>query len=309
MNLVQALERLVDPVTRGDPMGPLLWTCSSAARLAEHLRSAGHPVSERTVNRLLHELGYSLQANRKTLEGAQHADRDAQFKHINRRGRAFQALRQPVVDTKKKELVGEYRNGGREWRPKGQPERVKVHDFVDKTLGKAIPYGIYDVTGDSGWVSVGEDHDTAVFAVETLRRWWLKMGSVAYPQARRLLITADGGGSNSSRSRLWKVELQKFADATGLRVSVCHQVEQDRASDVLPHYRELASAVGESGSGGEPDRAYENQERLEDPLGVGREQLPDRADGERRTDAGSAEAGSVSRVELPTDSQRVRETP
>ena len=319
-NLVQALERLVDPVTRGDPMGPLLWTCSSAARLAEHLRSAGHPVSERTVNRLLHELGYRLQANRKTLEGAQHADRDAQFKHINRRGRAFQALRQPVVsvDTKKKELVGEYRNGGREWRPKGQPERVKVHDFVDKTLGKAIPYGIYDVTGDSGWVSVGEDHDTAVFAVETLRRWWLKMGSVAYPQARRLLITADGGGSNSSRSRLWKVELQKFADATGLRVSVCHfpprheQVEQDRASDVLPHYRELAwEAVGESGSGGEPDRAYENQERLEDPLGVGREQLPDRADGERRTDAGSeSEAGSVSRrMELPTDSQRVTKNP
>ena len=164
--LTQALERLVDPVTRGDPMGPLLWTCSSAARLAEELQAAGHPVSERTVNRLLHELGYSLQANRKTLEGTQHVDRDAQFKHINRRVRAFQALRQPVVsvDTKKKELVGEYRNGGREWRPKGQPERVKVHDFVDKTLGKAIPYGIYDVTGDTGWVSVGEDHDTAVFA-------------------------------------------------------------------------------------------------------------------------------------------------
>ena len=222
--LTQALERLVDPVTRGDPMGPLLWTCSSAARLAEELQAAGHPVSERTVNRLLHELGYSLQANRKTLEGTQHVDRDAQFKHINRRVRAFQALRQPVVsvDTKKKELVGEYRNGGREWRPKGQPERVKVHDFVDKTLGKAIPYGIYDVTRDTGWVSVGEDHDTAVFAVETLRRWWQRMGQVAYPQARRLLITADGGGSNSSRSRLWKVELQQFADATGLRISVCH---------------------------------------------------------------------------------------
>ena len=222
--LAGALERLVDPVTRGDPMGPLLWTCSSAARLAEELQAAGHPVSERTVNRLLHELGYSLQANRKTLEGTQHVDRDAQFKHINRRVRAFQALRQPVVsvDTKKKELVGEYRNGGREWRPKGQPERVKVHDFVDKTLGKAIPYGIYDVTRDTGWVSVGEDHDTAVFAVETLRRWWQRMGQVAYPQARRLLITADGGGSNSSRSRLWKVELQQFADATGLRISVCH---------------------------------------------------------------------------------------
>ena len=223
-NLTQALERLVDPVTRGDPMGPLLWTCSSAARLAEELQAIGHPVSERTVNRLLHELGYSLQANRKTLEGNQHADRDAQFKYLNLRVRAYQRVLQPVVsvDTKKKELIGEYRNGGREWRPKGRPEQVKVHDFVDKTLGKAIPYGIYDVTRDNGWVSVGEDHDTAVFAVETLRRWWLRMGSAAYPQARRLLITADGGGSNGSRNRLWKVELQKFADATGLRVSVCH---------------------------------------------------------------------------------------
>ena len=222
--LAHALERLVDPVTRGDPMGPLLWTCSSAARLATELTAAGHPASERTVNRLLHELGYSLQANRKTLEGAQHADRDAQFKHINRRVRAFQRLRQPVVsvDTKKKELVGEYRNGGREWRPKGQPERVKVHDFVDKELGKAIPYGVYDVTNDTGWVSVGEDHDTSAFAVETLRRWWLRMGSAAYPEAKRLLITADGGGSNSSRSRLWKVELQKFADASELSISVCH---------------------------------------------------------------------------------------
>ena len=222
--LTRALERLVDPVTRGDPMGPLLWTCSSAARLATELTAAGHRVSERSVNRLLHELGYSLQANRKTLEGAQHADRDAQFKHINRRVRAFQRVRQPVVsvDTKKKELLGEYRNGGREWRPKGQPQQVKVHDFVDKTLGKAIPYGVYDVTRDSGWVSVGVDHDTAVFAVETLRRWWHRMGSAAYPQARRLLITADGGGSNSSRSRLWKVELQQFADATGLCISVCH---------------------------------------------------------------------------------------
>ena len=246
--LVQALERLVDPVTRGDPMGPLRWTCSSAARLARELSAAGHPVSERTVNRLLHELGYSLQANRKTLEGAQHADRDAQFKHINRRVRAFQALRQPVVsvDTKKKELVGEYYNGGREWRPKGQPQAVKVHDFVDKTLGKAIPYGIYDVTGNSGWVSVGEDHDTAVFAVETLRRWWQQMGRAAYPQARRLLITADGGGSNSSRSRLWKVELQKFADATGLCVSVCHfppgtskwnQIEHRMFSHITENWR------------------------------------------------------------------------
>ena len=222
--LANALERLVDRVTRGDPMGPWLWTCSSAARLATELTAAGHPVSERTVNRLLHELGYSLQANRKTLEGKQHADRDAQFNHINRRVRALQRLRQPVVsvETKKKELIGQFRNGGREWRPQGDPQRVKVHDFVDKELGKAIPYGVYDVTRDSGWVSVGEDHDTAAFAVETLRRWWLRMGSVAYPQVKRLLITADGGGSNSSRSRLWKVELQKFADASGLCISVCH---------------------------------------------------------------------------------------
>ena len=202
----------------------VLWTCSSAARLATELREQGHPVSERTVNRLLHELGYSLQANRKTLEGNQHADRDAQFKQINRRVWAFQRLRQPVVsvDTKKKELIGQFRNAGREWRPQGEPARVKVHDFVDKELGKAIPYGVYDVTNDSGWVSVGEDHDTAAFAVETIRRWWLRMGRLAYPEAKRLLITADGGGSNSSRSRLWTVELQKFADGSGLRIFVCH---------------------------------------------------------------------------------------
>ena len=222
--LAQELERLVDPVTRGDPMGPLLWTCSSAAHLATELTVAGHSVSERTVNRVLHELGYSLQANRKTLEGKQHADRDEQFKHINRRVRAFQRLRQPVVsvDTKKKELIGQFRNGGREWRPQGDPERVKVHDFIDRELGKAIPYGVYDVTRDSGWMSVGEDHDTPAFAVETLRRWWRWMGRAAYPAAKRLLITADGGGSNSNRSRLWKAELQKFADASGLCISVCH---------------------------------------------------------------------------------------
>ena len=311
--LTQALERLVDPVTRGDPMGPLLWTCSSAARLAEELQAAGHPVSERTVNRLLHELGYSLQANRKTLEGTQHVDRDAQFKHINRRVRAFQALRQPVVsvDTKKKELVGEYRNGGREWRPKGQPERVKVHDFVDKTLGKAIPYGIYDVTGDTGWVSVGEDHDTAVFAVETLRRWWQRMGHMAYPQARRLLITADGGGfKQQSQSAVegGVAAVRRCHGAAHLGVSLSagdQQVEQDRASDVLSHHRELARATaGEPAGGGEPDRPHEDQERLDDPLGVGPQQLPDGADGERRTDAGTeSEARSVSRrMELHADS-------
>ena len=222
--LVDALERELEPVTRGDPTGPLRWTCSSAARLARRLRDAGHPVSERTVNRLLHELGYSLQANRKTLEGRQHPDRDAQFRRIDRRVRAFQRLGQPVVsvDTKKKELVGPYRNGGREWRPKGRPEEVKVHDFIDRDLGKAIPYGVYDLTANAGWVGVGVDHDTAEFAVATLRRWWRQMGRHAYPEARRLLITADGGGSNGSRSRLWKYELQQLADTLGLRISVCH---------------------------------------------------------------------------------------
>ena len=222
--LVSALERQLDPLTRGDPMGPLRWTCSSAARLAQRLRAEGHPVSERTVNRLLHELGYSLQANRKTLEGRQHPDRDAQFRRIDRRVRAFQRLGQPVVsvDTKKKELFGAYRNAGREWRPKGQPEEVKVHDFIDRELGKAIPYGVYDLTANAGWVSVGVDHDTAEFAVHTLRRWWWQMGHHTCPNAKRLLITADGGGSNSSRSRLWKFELQKLADALGLGISVCH---------------------------------------------------------------------------------------
>ncbi len=223
-SLVPVLERHLDPSTRGDPESPLLWTCKSAAQLASSLTAAGHPVSERTVNRLLHELGYSLQANRKTIEGRQHPDRDAQFQQINRRVRAFQRLGQPVVsvDTKKKELVGTYRNGGREWHPKGQPERVQVHDFPDPDLGRAIPYGVYDITANAGWVSVGTDHDTATFAVEALRRWWRNMGQPLYPDASRLLVTADGGGSNSSRNRLWKYELQNLADELGLAISVCH---------------------------------------------------------------------------------------
>jgi hypothetical protein len=222
--LLRDLEALVDPVTRGDPMSPLRWTCKSAEQLASALRSRGHAASERTVNRLLHALGYSLQANRKTIEGKGHPDRDAQFQDINRRVKAFQRQGQPVVsvDAKKKELVGQFRNGGREWQPEGQPEEVEVYDFAKKDLGKAIPYGIYDQTTNTGWVSVGIDHDTAEFAVETLRRWWRKMGSEVYPRARRLLITADGGGSNGSRCRLWKMELQGLADETGLRISVCH---------------------------------------------------------------------------------------
>jgi len=223
-SLLEALEKLLDPVTRGDPMGPLRWTCKSAARLALELQGQGHEVSERTVNRLLHELGYSLQSNRKTIEGHQHVDRDAQFRYINRRVKAFQRQRQPVVsvDTKKKELVGPFRNGGQEWRLKGQPEAVRVHDFPDAALGKVIPYGVYDIATNTGWVSVGVDHDTAEFAVETLRRWWWHRGCLAYPRAKRLLITADGGGSNGSRNRLWKLKLQELADAIGLRISVCH---------------------------------------------------------------------------------------
>jgi transposase len=222
--LMLALEDLVDPVSRGDPMSPLRWTCKSAAKLASELESQGYRVSERSVNRLLHALGYSLQSNRKTIEGGDHPDRDAQFQYINRRVKSFQRLGQPVVsvDTKKKELIGQFRNGGREWQPKGCPEEVKVHDFVDKDLGKAIPYGIYDQTANTGWVCVGVDHDTAEFAVETLRRWWQKMGSQVYPDAKKLLITADGGGSNESRCRLWKVELQGLADEIALKISVCH---------------------------------------------------------------------------------------
>ena len=205
-------------------MSLLRWTCKSAAQLVAALRAQGHLVSERTVNRLLHDLGYSLQSNRKTLEGSTHPDRDAQFQYMHRRAKAFQQQGQPVisVDTKKKELVGQFRHGGREWSPQGQPEEVGVHDFPSKTLGKVIPYGVYDEATNTGWVSVGVDHDTAEFAVETVRRWWRHMGSQVYPKAKRLLITADGGGSNGSRCRLWKVELQRLADETGLRISVCH---------------------------------------------------------------------------------------
>ncbi len=222
--LLRDLEALVDPVTRGDPMSPLRWTCKSAAKLATELRGQGHVASERTVNRLLHALGYSLQSNRKTIEGKGHPDRDAQFEFINRRVKAFQRQGQPVVsvDAKKKELVGQFRNGGREWQPRGQPEEVEVYDFAKKDLGKVIPYGIYDQTANTGWVSVGVDHDTAEFAVETLRRWWRKIGRRVYPEAKRLLITADGGGSDGSRCRLWKVELQDLADELGLRITVCH---------------------------------------------------------------------------------------
>src|SRR6266511_2816107 len=207
--LLRELEALVEPVTRGDPMSPLRWTCKSTRKLAEELSSQGHPVSRTTVAQVLEALGYSLQGTRTTQDGSAHPDRNAQFEHINQQVKAFQRRGQPVVsvDAKKKELVGEFANAGREYQPQGQPEWVRVYDFVDKHLGKANPYGVYDLTANEGWVSVGTDHDTAQFAVETLRRWWHHMGSAAYPTARELLITADGGGSNGSRSRLWKLEV------------------------------------------------------------------------------------------------------
>ena len=222
--LLAALESLVEPVTRGDPQSPLRWTSKSVRKLADGLGEQGYRVSARTVNRLLGALDYSLQANRKTREGSSHPDRDAQFAHINERSKQFQRRGQPVVsvDAKKKELVGAFKNGGREWRPKGEPEPVNVYDFRTQALGRAVPYGIYDVTANRGWVSVGMDHDTAEFAVGTRRRWWYQRGQGGYPAARELLIGADGGGSNGARTRLWKTELHRFADDTGLTVSVCH---------------------------------------------------------------------------------------
>lgn len=222
--LLAALESLVEPVTRGDPQSPLRWTCKSTAKLAEELTRQNHPVSDRTVATLLKQAGYSLQANRKTREGAAHPDRNAQFEFLNASVRRFDKRGQPAisVDTKKKELVGDFKNGGREWQPQGKPLDVRVHDFQDKKLGKAIPYGVYDILNNQGWVSVGIDHDTAQFATNSIRRWWHKMGHRRFPHAGELLITADGGGSNGHRSRLWKVSLQDLADDLELKLLVCH---------------------------------------------------------------------------------------
>jgi hypothetical protein len=223
-DLLQALELLVDPATRGHPESPLRWTCKSTRKLAEELTRQDHPVTDRTVAALLKQAGYSLQANRKTREGSDHPDRNAQFEYINKQVLAAQRKDQPVisVDTKKKELVGEFKNGGQEWEPQGKPQAVNVHDFPDKKLGKAIPYGIYDLASNAGWVSVGIDHDTAEFAVASIRRWWMEMGAERFPHATRLMITADGGGSNSSRNRLWKKSLQGLADELQLTLQVCH---------------------------------------------------------------------------------------
>jgi hypothetical protein len=222
--LLEALERLIDPATRGDPMSPMRWTCKSTDKLAEELTQQHHPVSDRTVAMLLKQSGYSLQANRKMREGSSHPDRNAQFEYINRQVMAFQKQQQPVisVDTKKKELVGEFKNPGEEWQPKGRPQQVKVHDFPDPEQGKAIPYGVYDLACNEGWVSVGIDHDTAEFACASIQRWWSAMGSARFPRASKLLITADGGGSNSSRNRLWKKSLQGLSDELGITLNVCH---------------------------------------------------------------------------------------
>ncbi len=223
-SLKSDLESLLESTTRGDPEAPLRWTCKSVRNLTAELKRLDHTVSHQVVADLLHELGYSLQANSKTKEGSNHPDRNAQFEHLNGKVKWCLARKQPVisVDTKKKERVGDFKNSGRELRPQGDPEKVRVHDFIDPELGRATPYGIYDIGRNTGWVSVGVDHDTAEFAVESIRRWWRSMGRKAYPQAARLLITADAGGSNGSRLRLWKLELQKLADETGLRIAVCH---------------------------------------------------------------------------------------
>ncbi|MHB1783975.1 MAG: ISAzo13 family transposase [Acidimicrobiales bacterium] len=222
--LLADLRRLVEPATRGDPMRTLLWTSKSLRHLSEALAAKGHSVCANVVADCLRELGYSLQANRKTREGSGHMDRNAQFQYLNDQATAFLKADEPVisVDTKKKELVGNYKNNGREWRPQATPEAVNVHDFIDPKLGRAVPYGVYDIADNKGWVSVGTDHDTASFAVQAIRRWWMTMGRERYPRASRLMITADGGGSNGHRVRLWKIELQALADELHIPITVCH---------------------------------------------------------------------------------------
>jgi len=222
--LLGDLLALVEPSERGDPMSPLRWTCKSLSQLAAALVAQGHRIGRTVVGELLHKQKFSLQANRKTREGEGHPDRDAQFVHINDSVKAALAAGQPVisVDTKKKELVGDFKNAGQAWRPRGEPEEVRVHDFLIKELGRAVPYGVYDLAANAGWVSVGVNHDTAAFAVQTIRRWWAEIGSARYPEAKRLVITADGGGSNGSRVRLWKRELQRLADELGIDIAVHH---------------------------------------------------------------------------------------
>ena len=250
--LVPALLELVEPTRRGDPESALSWTTLSTGKLAAKLTGKGHPVASDTVARLLKDNGFSLQANAKTLGGRQHPDRDAQFGYLNNRATEHLDAGQPVisVDTKKKELIGQYKNNGTEWRPAGEPEQVKVQDFIDKELGKANPYGVYDVGTNTGWVSVGTDHDTAAFALNTIRSWWNTGGKPAHTHAHRLLITADGGGSNGYRTRLWKTGLAALAQETGLAITVCHLPPgtskwNNRVQALLPHLHGLARRAPE----------------------------------------------------------------
>jgi hypothetical protein len=271
--LLSALESLIEPTTRGDPESPLRWTCKSTRRLADELTRQNHPVSPGTVATLLHEAGYSLQANRKTREGGTHPDRNVQFEYINASVLRFLKRGQPAisVDTKKKELVGDFKNGGREWRPQGDPEKVRVHDFLIKTLGKAIPYGVYDMLNNQGWVNVGIDHDTAQFAVNSIRRWWSRMGHRRFPRASELLITADGGGSNGSRCRRTGAETPDLPFSSGHE-----QVEQDRTSTVQFHRAELAwTAFDEPSGHRQPDRQHYDEHRLDCQSGPGYKPLRD----------------------------------
>ena len=283
--LLADLEALLDPTTAGWPDAPLRWTSKSTRKLAAELQAMGHTVSHRLVAALLRDLGYTLQAHRKTREGTQHPDRDAQFQYLNDQVLGCQKRGSPVisVDTKKKELVGDFKNPGQDWRPKGSPERVRMHDFLIPEQGKAIPYGVYDLTRDEGWVSVGIDHDTAHFAVNSIRSWWQKMGRSVYGGASQLLITADAGGSNGPKTRLWKAEVQKFANRTGLSITVCHypsrhqQMEQDRTSALLPHRHELAQQSGdESGRDRQSHRLDDDNNRAARPIRNRQALLPQR---------------------------------
>jgi len=293
----EALETLVEPMNRGDPRSPLRWTCKSTTQLARELTRQAHPISPWTVGSLLKAAGYSLQSNRKTKEGASYPDRNAQFEYINVTVQSFQQRGQPVisVDTRKKELVGLFSNGSQEWRPRGEPEEVKVHDFMDKTLGKAIPYGVSDRSQNEGWVSVGMDHDTAWFALQAIGRWWHKMGAQHYPHARELLIMADGGGSNGSRCRLWKVALQELASRLGIPhprepfPTGNQQVEQDRASHVLPYHSKLARpTLGQPRSHCQLDRQRDHTNRFENSRGTGSRHLSFRHPGDRGRTANAA---------------------
>jgi hypothetical protein len=291
--LLEALESLVDPATRGDPRSALRWTSKSTRTLAGELTAQGHRVSSSTVGQLLRTAGYSLQANVKVREGSAHEDRDAQFRYLNEQVAGHQQAGAPVVsvDTKKKELVGDYKNNGQEWMPQGKPERVQVHDFPDPRVGKAIPYGIYDVAANTGWVSVGQDHDTSAFAVATLRRWWTSLGQIAYPAANRLLICADGGGSNGYRVRAWKTELAALANETGLAITVCHlppgtskwnKIEHRLFSHISMNWRGRPLTSHEVVR--RPDRCDDHPRRAAGARRTRSRRLPDESQDRRRAD-------------------------